>query len=128
MTFSPSAPERRKHPRIGNTIPLKISSEDADFVTETYNLSRTGAYCKVNKYVQPMTKLKIHLLIPVKKNNRMVTRKISCQGIVVRTEPVAGQSFFKTAIFFSDIQHKDADYISDYIHEELEKQKAISQP
>ncbi len=124
MTFSPSQPERRKHPRLGNTIALKISSEEADFVTETYNISRTGAYCKVNKYVQPMTKLKIHLLLPTKKSNRIITRKISCQGIVVRIEPTPNQPFFNTAIYFSDIQQKDADSISDYIHEELEKHNA----
>ena len=73
-----------------------------------------------------MTKLKIHLLLPMKKNNRTVTKKISCQGIVVRTEAVPGQNYFKTAIYFSHIQHKDADYISDYIQEEFDKVKQPS--
>jgi len=126
MTFSPAFQERRKYPRIGNAVPLKISSEDADFVTDTYNISRSGAYCKVNRYIQPMTKLKIHLLLPMKRINRTVTKKISCQGIVVRTEAVPGHTYFKTAIYFNHIQLKDADYITQYIQEELDKNKEPS--
>ena len=123
MDFSKSYDDRRKHPRVDNNIPVKISSEEADFVTETRNLSRTGAYCRVNKFVEPMTKLKIHLLLPLKKNGKTVTKKISCKGIVVRSEPVPGHDYYHAAIYFSDIQKKDADYISDYVHEEITKDK-----
>ena len=118
--------ERRQHPRLANNIPLKISSEDEDVVTQTYNLSRTGVYCRVNKYLAPMTKLKIHLLLPLKKGGKTVTKKISCQGVVVRTEAVSGKTHYNAAIYFSDIQRKDADYIGDYVHEALEHNKVKS--
>ncbi len=119
-----SSHERRIHPRLEDNIPLKISSEDEDLVTQSYNLSRTGVYCRISKYIAPMTKLKIHLLLPLKKSGKTVTKKISCQGVIVRTEAVTGQEHYNAAIFFSDIQHKDADHISDFIHEELDRTKS----
>jgi len=118
---SQSFQDRRRDPRIDNNIPLKISSHDSDLVTETWNLSKSGVYCRVTQYVEPMTKLKIHLLLPVQKNGRRTTKKITCQGIIVRIEDVPGEAYYNAAVFFSDIQAKDADYISDFVHEELEK-------
>ena len=118
--------ERRKYPRLQNNIPLKVSSEEEDVVTQTYNLSRSGAYCRMNKYIAPMTKLKIHLLLPMRKSGKVATKKISCQGIVVRTESITSKSHYNAAIYFSDIQQKDADSISDYISQELEKGSIVS--
>ena len=108
-------PERRKHPRFEGSIPVKFSGIDCDIVTETANISRTGAYCQSNKYIEPMTKLKVHLLIPYKKNNRCLTRKISCDGIVVRTESVPGKEYYNVAVYFSDIHARDAERITHYI-------------
>jgi len=127
MTSGHFSQERRKHPRLKNNIPLKISSEDGDVVTETWNLSQTGVYCRANRYLEPMTRLKINLLLPIKKNQKVITRKISCEGVVVRTESIPGSDYYNTAIFFNEIQQKDADHISDYINEELERKKEPGQ-
>ena len=111
-----SASERRQHPRIDKNIPLKISTADIDLVTETKNLSRTGVYCRVNKYIAPMTKLKIHLLLPVKKGAKTTTKKISCSGVIVRSEAISKDNDeFSVAIYFNDIPTRDADAIADYI-------------
>ena len=123
MTTPNSPQERRGHPRIEDNIPLKISSEEGDVVTETWNLSRSGVYCRVNKYIDPMTKLKIHLLLPLKQNKKTLTKKILCQGVVIRTEAVPGTKLYNTAIFFNELQHKDADYISDFVNERMEHKK-----
>lgn len=108
--------ERRRHPRLQGNIPVKICSGDFDLVTETKNLSRTGTYCCVNKYIEPMTKLKIHLLLPFKRNGRNVTKKVSCNGVIVRTEAVAGDECFNVAIFFNDIQDRSAACIEEYVN------------
>ncbi|MCK5260521.1 MAG: PilZ domain-containing protein, partial [Candidatus Omnitrophica bacterium] len=82
-----SIDERREDPRLENNIPVKICQDGGDIVTETQNVSRSGAYCRVNQYIEPMTKLKIHLLLSFSKNEKSVTKKISCEGVVVRSEP-----------------------------------------
>ena len=113
-------PERRKDPRLENNIPVKIFHEDGDLVTETKNVSRSGAYCRINKYIEPMTKLKISLLLPTRKNGKNLTRKIAFQGVVVRIEPMSDQKTYNVAIFFNDISQRDAECINDYVHSYLE--------
>ena len=117
-----SANDRRRHPRVDKNVPLKISTADVDLVTETKNLSRTGVYCRINKYIEPMTKLKIHLLLPLKKGNRMTTKKITCNGVIVRTESVCDNEY-SVAIYFNDIPARDADSITDYINTFLKPEK-----
>lgn len=119
--------ERRKNPRANKSIPLKISSGEFDIVTETENVSGAGAYCRVERYIEPMTKLKIVILLPIKQRNKVSTKKIECTGVVVRSENVPLQpNWFKIAIFFSDISNKDAQKISDYVNQHLQKESVIS--
>ena len=62
-----------------------------------------------------MTKLKIHLLLPLKRNKRVVTKKISCSGVIVRTEAVPNSEYFNVAIYFNEIQNRDAEVIAEYV-------------
>jgi len=116
--------ERREHPRLQNNIPIKLIHDDGDIVTETANISRSGIYCKVNKFLNPMAKLKINLLIPLRKTTKTgksTTRKISCMGAVVRSESVGGiEEAYNVAIFFQDISKRDSDHIADYVNSFLE--------
>ena len=121
-----SANDRRQHPRVEKNIPLKISTSDVDLVTETKNLSRSGVYCRINKYIEPMTKLKIHLLLPIKRGNKTTTKKITCQGVIVRTETISQNSEYSVAIYFNDLPARDADTITDYISTFLKPEKTIA--
>jgi len=113
--------EKRRYPRLEHNVPLKISSESGDILTETKNLSCAGAFCRMSMRLEPMTKLKVHLLLPLRKNDKPVTRKISCQGVVVRSHAVHGGEGFDTAIFFSDIAPKDSLTISEFVEGMMEK-------
>jgi len=108
-------PERRKHPRFDGNIPVKFSGAEFDLVTETSNISRTGAYCQSNKYIEPMTKLRVNLLIPCRRNKRVYAKKVSCEGIVVRTESIPEKECYNVAVYFSDILPRDAECITEYI-------------
>jgi len=112
--------ERRRHLRVEGNIPLKICTDDFDLVSEASNLSRTGAYCRVNQYVEPMTKLKIQLLLPFKRHEKVVTKKVACGGVVVRIEALPDSEGFHVAIYFNDIQERCAEIISEYINTTLE--------
>lgn len=108
--------ERRKDPRFFGNIPLKISSEDFDLVTESKNLSRSGVSCRVSQYIEPMTKLKIQLLLPFKRNDKTVTKKVSCGAVIVRTESEPAKGSYNVAIFFNDIQARDAEALAEYVN------------
>ena len=114
---SMSGAERRRHPRLDHNLPLKISADEVDIVTETKNLSCSGAFCLVNRRLEPMTKLKIHLLLPLKKGGKVQNLKISCIGVVIRCE-LSDPDHFSTAIFFSDITPRDSQSISEFVAQE----------
>ncbi|MCM8762926.1 MAG: PilZ domain-containing protein [Candidatus Omnitrophica bacterium] len=104
--------ERRKYPRINKNLPLSIALKGADFVVETKNISCGGAYCHVDRYIKPLTKLAICINLPDTKRN------IFCKGVVVRTEE-AVPTGYNIAIFFNEIDKKDLNVLSNYIHHHL---------
>ncbi len=124
MPRGPSQPyshEKRRHPRLESNIPVKISSEAGDILTETQNLSCSGAFCRLIHRLEPMTKLKVYLLLPVRKSDKVTTKKISCQGVVVRVQLSGEKDSYDTAIFFSDIAPKDSQTISEFVEGMMEK-------
>jgi hypothetical protein len=120
-----SVNERRKDPRLENNIPVKICQEGGDLVTETLNISRSGAYCCVNTPIALMTKLKIHLLLSFPKGEKSSAKKISCEGVIVRSEPASDDGKYNIAIFFSEITQRDAEYITDYVDTYFKKEEAV---
>ncbi|MFH1655515.1 MAG: PilZ domain-containing protein [Candidatus Omnitrophota bacterium] len=124
---SHSDQERRRAPRIKKSIPLKISGDEFDLVTETEDISCYGAYSQVNKYIAPMTRLKVVVLLPTKQRNKTVTKKVECTGVIVRTENIPDKpSCFNVAIFFSDITNKDRQRILDYVSQHLGKESVVT--
>jgi hypothetical protein len=113
--------EKRRHLRVDYKIPVKISSDHGDILTETKNLSCSGAYCRVAQRLDPMTKLKVQLLLPLRKAEKLVTKKIICQAVVVRAQAVDGEVYYDTAIFFSDIASKDSRTINEFVEAMMEK-------
>lgn len=120
-SLPPVPQERRRHLRVESNVPLKIASEEGDILTETKNISCSGAFCRIGRRLEPMTKLQVHLLLPLQKSDKLMTKKISCQGVVVRVQAAEGQDCYDTAIFFNDIAPKDTLAISDFIDSMLEK-------
>ena len=120
-------PERRRHPRLEHTVPVKISGGDVDIVTETRDISASGASCRVSAYLAPMTKLKVHLLLPLRGTGtgaKITTKRIDCEGVVVRAEAVPNGNYFHTAIFFSGIKPRDVETIARFIASKLPAARA----
>jgi hypothetical protein len=115
--------ERRRQPRVKKEVPLKILTEGYDFVTQTKDISCIGTYCYVDKYIPPMTKLAITLLLPTRLKPGDANNKIQCKGVIVRTEPNSPEGF-NIAIFFNEISQRDKYKISHYINQFLPQTKA----
>ncbi|MBU1112621.1 MAG: PilZ domain-containing protein [Candidatus Omnitrophica bacterium] len=113
--------ERRKEPRIDKIISVKLSDSEFDILTETKNISASGAYCPVSKPIQPMTKLRLVLLLPVKKNRSTQIKKISCEGVVVRLENINDNAKYpyRAGIFFSTLSDADKKSLRCYIQSSL---------
>ena len=110
--------ERRQHPRIEHQLALKVAANGYDFNTTTKNVSCVGAYCRINKYVPPFTKIMIKLALPIAANNKSSISNVECKGVVIRTDDEAGGGF-NIAIFFNAIndsqRHKISQYVSQFL-------------
>ena len=110
--------ERRKDKRLDRVLPLKLSDPEFDVLTETRNISASGAYCLVDKALPLMTKLSIVILITNTKSKTKEVKKICCQGVVVRQQTVVenNKECHYVGIFFSDITDKDRRCLVNYIN------------
>ncbi|MBN2097725.1 MAG: PilZ domain-containing protein [Candidatus Omnitrophica bacterium] len=112
-------PDRRAHPRTERSLPLKISKQGLDVIAETRNLSCSGVYCRVNKAVPLMSKIGVTMLLPIHSAQKISTRKVKCNGVVVRSEPViiqeADTACQNIAIFFTELAQKDRSTIAQYV-------------
>ena len=108
--------ERRKSPRIQDEG-LSLRLEGFDSVTHTLNISPSGVYCKVDKELPLMSRLKLALMIPDPSKEDGV-KAIEVTGVVVRQHPVVidgTTKHYDVAIFFEDLLQKDKEAISAYI-------------
>ena len=108
--------EKRKHPRIAKNLPLKIEGGEFDIVTETKNISCTGAYCQVDRYVAPFTKVKATMLVS---SSDASHKNISCKGVVVRVEKNDNtlEPQYNIAIYFNEISKANMSKISRFVKE-----------
>lgn len=110
--------ERRKDLRAKKHIPLKLADSTFDVITETSDISSSGAYCRATRCLPLMSKIEVILLVPAKDDENH-TKKIRCKGVVVRAEPTilkdTDKPHYNIAIFFSEISKKDQKTIEDYV-------------
>ncbi len=111
--------ERRRAPRIAKQLPLTLGHEAGDLVTKTENLSASGAYCTVKRYVAPMTKFKVQLQLPDFTGKAHV---VSGEGVVVRVEPPAPSPTcrsYNIAIFFTWLSGRNQAQLTAYVNQHL---------
>jgi hypothetical protein len=108
-----SPKERRLHPRLDQQLPLDLAVNGYDFSTTTRNISCVGAYCHLDKYMPPFTKISVKLSLPNKEHSGKNT-VVECKGVVVRTEDEANGGF-NLAIFFNEVRDEQRKKIARYI-------------
>lgn len=118
MTLRLMKKERRQYPRIDRQLPLKIAADGYGFSTTTQNISCLGAYCHIDKYIPPFTRIMVKLNLHLKASNRNNTSAVECKGVVVRSED-ATLGGFNIAIFFNEIKEGQRQVISRYISQFL---------
>ncbi len=91
----------------------------------TNNLSASGVYCTLDRFIAPMTKLDLTFeLLGEQKPSR-----IRCSGVVVRAEPVvtnSGRGQYHLAIFFTGLSERDRGAITRFVERRLPRGAAPS--
>jgi hypothetical protein len=115
---SPEGAERRKKRRFERSVPVRVGEQKEEGLrAESINISSRGLYCKVRRYVQPFSKLKVALDLPFVSRDHVT---VECEGVVVRVEPDAEDSNvqeYRLAIYFLDSEWEGADLVEAFLAE-----------
>lgn len=119
-----SSAERRKAVRAPAKLAMEIKLGGADFgQLKTINVSANGVYFSSPGFIAPLTRLEIILLIPETLDGSSgKKREVSCEGVVVRTEPEAEDkdvSAYDVACYFTSITDHDRGHLESYILTQL---------
>lgn len=110
--------ERRSFPRVTDEgVTLKLNLGDFDAVTHTLNISASGLYCKVDRELPLMSRVKLKLMLPTALKDDQKSRGFEVDGVVVRGHPVIieGETrHYDVAIFFENLSQKSREAILDY--------------
>ena len=113
------AEERRLFPRVRDEgLFMKLNSGDFDTVTHTLDISASGIYCKIDREIPLMSRVRIKLMVPDPAKSDNSTRELDVDGVIVREHPVIIDGVIKhydAAIFFDNLSEKNREIIQNYI-------------
>ncbi len=111
--------ERRSFPRIKDEVlSFKVKGGDFGAIAHTLDISASGLYCKVDKEIPLMSRVRLILMIPDTSKDAQELKSLEVDGVVVREHPViiAGEiKHYDVAIFFEDLSPKSREIIAGYI-------------
>ena len=113
------AAERRSFPRVRDEgLSVKLNSGDFDTITHTLDISASGIYCKIDREMPIMSRVRIKLMVPDSIKPDKPTRELDVDGVIVREHPVIIDGVIKhydAAIFFDNLSEKNREIIQAYI-------------
>ena len=115
----PNNAERRAYPRVKDEgLALKLNTGEFDMITHTLDVSASGLYCKVDKEIPLMSRVKMILMVPDTSGESKATKSVEVEGVVVREHPViinGRKKHYDVAIFFDNLSPKNRDVIANYV-------------
>jgi len=123
MTKPNVVKDRRTSPRVDARlqIELSIGSEDATEKANTINISANGVYFTCNRYIEPLTKLGLRLLLGGETADEE-SESIDVQGVVVRVEPEGADADvdqWDIACYFTDSTPEFRERLGRYVQAEF---------
>jgi hypothetical protein len=97
---------------------MVVDHDAEELPTSTENVSASGAYCIVSRFIPPMTKVQIRLELPTEQGSR----PLRCQGVIVRIDPPHAspqQRRYQVAIFFNDLSERDRAHLAHFVQQRL---------
>ena len=111
--------EKRKYRRFVLNLPLEISTPGFHVLTKTKNISSSGIYCQVNRYIPLRTKLNIMMKLSFFVDGQKVRKTVNCPAEVIRIEPQSKRDTanYHIGIAFSGIEEKSRNFILQYVRQ-----------
>lgn len=116
-----TAKERRKAPRVSASIPIDVLGGGEETSGKTINLSMNGVYFTTPVFIEPLTKVRMGLIVPSGESGEDGTRA-DFEGVVVRVEPESrdeGTFEYKIAVFITYMSERSGKVLSRFINSML---------
>lgn len=120
--------ERRQHKRIKIRLSASIGSKTEDPSVSIpsaliLDLSLGGAYCEVDRYVEPLTKVLLTIdFAPAENETEADEESTVCRGVVVRTEPEPGKDGrYRMGVLFTEISRQGRERLQRFLSEKVEE-------
>lgn len=122
----PVGRERRSAPRVRARLTVATAAEDQSFAMETLDISVSGAYCLVDRFVPLMTRVRLAIEIPLAGRDALI---VKAQGIVVRIEPqeraIRDEPGYRLALFFSDVEEIGRQALEQFVGNAWDRSREI---
>jgi hypothetical protein len=115
--------DRRRGQRVDARLQIELQLESGapSESSNTLNISSNGVYFTSRRFVAPLTKLGLRLLLPGETPGAP-EQTVDCQGVVVRCmpeEPQAAADSYEVACYFTDTSEEFKERISTYVQKHL---------
>ena len=113
--------ERRRAQRVEANLAVTVRGGSAEALGKALNISTNGIYFESPRYLAPLTKVRLDLIIPDAEAARK-TSPVTCDGVVVRVEPekdLPGVSRYNVAIFFTLVPDSSQKILARYIRSRM---------
>jgi hypothetical protein len=114
--------ERRRAQRIEASLAITVSDRPGEVMGRTLDISTNGVYFQTPHFIEPLTKVKLMLMIPVHEGSDDEGQPVICDGVVVRVEPEnydPSVSQYHIAVFFTFVSESSKDILESYIKRRL---------
>jgi c-di-GMP-binding flagellar brake protein YcgR len=113
--------ERRQAQRVEANLAVTIKGGPAEAKGRALNISTNGIYFESPQYIEPLTKVRLELVVPEAGASKRGVA-VSCDGVVVRTEPERldpAVATYNVAIFFTFVPDASQKTLDRYIRARL---------
>jgi PilZ domain len=114
--------DRRRDQRVQARLQIELQMEPGgqSHASDTINISSNGVYFISPRFIAPLTKLGLRLLLPDEEKGGEVP--VDCTGIVVRVLPgraTAGVDRYEVACYFTDTSPEFQERLGHYVQKHL---------
>src|SRR5260221_5941519 len=115
--------ERRRAPRADAKLSMRVEGARdeiarSQLVTESQNISASGVYCLSDRFLAPLSKINLTLVLPRFGGRRGANELVKCEGIVVRCEPRQNsgvEKHWELACMFSGLDSTRRELLTDFV-------------
>lgn len=116
--------DRRSFKRVAANIPAQIILTDGPeaITVETVNVSASGVYCSVPRYIPPDTTLRMTLILPRVEDGKIENRLIDFRAVTVRTDHEKEEwqvHPYRVAVQFEDVPEEQQRELDQFVRQRL---------